>query len=84
MESPANHRIGLEIGIQIAVAGKTLGAGLVDVKSYYVESEVDVAEPIGVALRYVPLDKLSIVPDCGFSQTARWASRAKLRPWLME
>jgi 5-methyltetrahydropteroyltriglutamate--homocysteine methyltransferase len=23
-------------------------------------------------------DKLVVVPDCGFSQTARWAARAKL------
>ena len=32
-----------------------------------------------VALRYVAPDKLSITPDCGFSQTARWAARAKLK-----
>ena len=27
----------------------------------------------------VPPDRLTLVPDCGFSQTARWATRAKLR-----
>jgi len=26
----------------------------------------------------VPLERLTLVPDCGFSQTARWATRAKL------
>jgi 5-methyltetrahydropteroyltriglutamate--homocysteine methyltransferase len=26
----------------------------------------------------VPEEQLSIVPDCGFSQTARWATRPKL------
>ncbi|HMO59281.1 MAG TPA: methionine synthase [Roseiflexaceae bacterium] len=56
-----------------------LAAGLIDVKNYYVESAEDVAERIRVALRYISPEKLSIVPDCGFSQTARWASRAKLR-----
>ncbi len=58
---------------------KELAAGLVDVKNYYVETPEDVAENIRAALKYVAPDKLSIVPDCGFSQTARWASRAKLK-----
>jgi 5-methyltetrahydropteroyltriglutamate--homocysteine methyltransferase len=57
---------------------KELAAGLVDVKNYYVETPEDVAERIRVALRYVPADKLTITPDCGFSQTARWAARRKL------
>ncbi len=58
---------------------KELAAGLVDVKNYYVETPEDVAERIRIALKYVAPEKLSIVPDCGFSQTARWAARAKLR-----
>jgi 5-methyltetrahydropteroyltriglutamate--homocysteine methyltransferase len=57
---------------------KELAAGLVDVKNYYVESPEDVAERIRIALQFVAPEKLSIVPDCGFSQTARWASRRKL------
>lgn len=58
---------------------KTLAAGLVDVKNYYVETPEDVAERIRRALEVVPPEKLTITPDCGFSQTARWAARAKLR-----
>jgi len=58
---------------------KELAAGLVDVKNYYVETAEDVAERIRVALRYVPAEKLTITPDCGFSQTARWAARGKLK-----
>jgi 5-methyltetrahydropteroyltriglutamate--homocysteine methyltransferase len=27
----------------------------------------------------VPAERLTLVPDCGFSQTARWATLAKLR-----
>ena len=69
----------LELGSQIASAGKTLAAGLVDVKNYYIETPDDVAGRIRAALKYVPADQLAIVPDCGFSQTARWASRAKLK-----
>lgn len=57
---------------------KELAAGLVDVKNYYVETPEDVAQRIRVALRHVHPEKLTIVPDCGFSQTARWAARAKL------
>jgi 5-methyltetrahydropteroyltriglutamate--homocysteine methyltransferase len=58
---------------------KELAAGLVDVKNYYIETPEDVAERIRVALQYVAPEKLTIVPDCGFSQTARWAARAKLK-----
>jgi 5-methyltetrahydropteroyltriglutamate--homocysteine methyltransferase len=60
-------------------AHKEVAIGLVDVKSYYIETPEDVAENIRRVLKYVPAEKLSIVPDCGFSQTARWASRAKLQ-----
>ncbi len=58
---------------------KELAAGLVDVKNYYIETPEDVAGRIRVALHYVAPEKLTIVPDCGFSQTARWAARAKLK-----
>jgi 5-methyltetrahydropteroyltriglutamate--homocysteine methyltransferase len=56
-----------------------IAAGIVDVKSYHLETPDDVAERIEAVLRHVPERRLSLVPDCGFSQTARWASRAKLR-----
>ncbi len=57
---------------------KELAAGVVDVKNYYCETPEDVAERVRAALKYVAPDKLSITPDCGFSQTARWAARRKL------
>jgi 5-methyltetrahydropteroyltriglutamate--homocysteine methyltransferase len=38
-----------------------------------------VAERIRTALQFIPAEQLSIVPDCGFSQTARWAARKKLQ-----
>ncbi|HEU5315828.1 MAG TPA: cobalamin-independent methionine synthase II family protein [Chloroflexota bacterium] len=58
---------------------KELAAGLVDVKNYYVETPDDVSTRIRTALEYVSPDRLTIVPDCGLSQTARWAARAKLK-----
>ncbi|HTV55718.1 MAG TPA: cobalamin-independent methionine synthase II family protein [Terriglobia bacterium] len=60
-------------------SARELAAGLVDVKSYYIESPEDVAERIQKILEYVPAERLTVVPDCGFSQTARWAARAKLQ-----
>jgi 5-methyltetrahydropteroyltriglutamate--homocysteine methyltransferase len=56
-----------------------VSVGIVDVKSYYVETPADVAERIRLCLRHAPAERLSLAPDCGLSQTARWAARAKLR-----
>jgi 5-methyltetrahydropteroyltriglutamate--homocysteine methyltransferase len=58
---------------------KELAVGIVDVKNYYIETPEDVAERIRLCLKSVPAEKLHLVPDCGFSQTARWAALAKLK-----
>ncbi len=55
-----------------------VAVGIIDVKNYYIESVADVVERIQRCLKYVPAEKLSVAPDCGLSQTARWASRQKL------
>jgi 5-methyltetrahydropteroyltriglutamate--homocysteine methyltransferase len=55
-----------------------VAVGIVDVKSYYIESPSDVAERVRLCLKYAPAEKLSFAPDCGLSQTARWAARQKL------
>lgn len=55
-----------------------VAVGIVDVKSYYIETEADIAERIRLCLQYVSPDKLSVAPDCGLSQTARWAAKQKL------
>lgn len=62
----------------VVEAGKTIAAGLIDVKNYFVEPPDIVADRVRSVLQYTPPEKLIITPDCGFSQTARWASRAKL------
>jgi 5-methyltetrahydropteroyltriglutamate--homocysteine methyltransferase len=64
----------------IAEIGEThdVGVGVVDVKSYYVETPEDVEERIRTCLRYVGPERLSVSPDCGLSQTARWAAQQKL------
>jgi 5-methyltetrahydropteroyltriglutamate--homocysteine methyltransferase len=58
---------------------KEVAVGVVDVKNYYIETPDDVADRIRRCLDYVPADKLSVAPDCGLSQTARWAARRKLK-----
>jgi 5-methyltetrahydropteroyltriglutamate--homocysteine methyltransferase len=56
-----------------------LAVGIIDVKNSYVETADDVAERIDRVLDHVPAEQLSLVPDCGFSQTARGLTKAKLR-----
>ena len=68
-----------EVELLAAFAEKMdVAAGVVDVKNYYIETPEDVADRIRKCLQYVPAEKLSVAPDCGLSQTARWASRLKL------
>ena len=55
-----------------------VGVGVIDVKNYYVETPADVEERIEACLRHVSPERLSISPDCGLSQTARWAAQQKL------
>lgn len=55
-----------------------VAVGIIDVKNYYIETEQDVVDRIEQVLPYVPAHKLAVAPDCGLSQTARWASRQKL------
>ena len=58
---------------------RATGVGLVDVKSFYVETPQDVAERIREALRYCPPEKMTVVPDCGFFQLPRWLAFQKLQ-----
>lgn len=55
-----------------------VAVGVIDVKSYYIETPEDVADRIRLCLRHAPAARLSLAPDCGLSQTARWASKRKL------
>jgi 5-methyltetrahydropteroyltriglutamate--homocysteine methyltransferase len=69
----------LDVAADITAAGRHLSAGVIDVKNYYIETADDVAWRIDRLLEAgVPEARLSIVPDCGFSQTARWAVKPKL------
>lgn len=68
-----------EIELLSAFAEKMdLSVGIIDVKNYYVETVEDVKQRIKECLKFVPAEKLSVAPDCGLSQTARWAAKQKL------
>ena len=62
-----------QIAEKMAVA-----VGFIDVKSYYLETVDDIAARVRQCLEYAPAERLSFAPDCGLSQTARWAARQKL------
>ena len=57
---------------------KDVAVGVVDVKNYYIEPPEIIAARVRRCLEYVAPDQLSLAPDCGLSQTARWAARQKL------
>ena len=56
-----------------------VAVGVIDVKSYYIETVEDVRERIQKCLMYIPADKLAVASDCGMSQTARWATKQKIK-----
>lgn len=64
--------------ITLIAARRDVSIGVIDVKSYYIETPEDIAARVRQCLRYATPDRLSFAPDCGLSQTARWAARRKL------
>ena len=74
----ANREL-VDVGLWREVAEeRELGAGIIDVKSFYVETADDVAERIRRFLEFVPAEKLWINPDCGFFTVPRWLAVLKL------
>ncbi|MEW6306702.1 MAG: methionine synthase [Verrucomicrobiota bacterium] len=65
--------------IALIAKKKDAAVGIIDVKSYYIETAQDVAERVRACLKHAPADRLSFAPDCGLSQTARWAAKQKLK-----
>ena len=59
--------------------GKELGAGVLDLKNFYVESPELVARRIRRMLESVPVEKLWINPDCGLARLPRHLAFAKLQ-----
>lgn len=56
-----------------------VAVGLIDVKNTWIEPAELVAERLRLVLKYVGPERVSVTPDCGFSQTARHLALAKSR-----
>lgn len=56
-----------------------VAVGLVDVKNTWIEPPGLVADRLRTVLKFVPPERVSVTPDCGFSQTARHVAVAKAR-----
>lgn len=64
--------------IQSIAQRMDVAVGIIDVKNYYIETLEDVADRVRRCLKFAPAERLAFAPDCGLSQTARWAARRKL------
>ncbi|HTM47884.1 MAG TPA: hypothetical protein VL285_04355 [Bryobacteraceae bacterium] len=78
LEMASREFAGIELIRDIA-ARMDVAVGIIDVKSYYIETPDDVAARVRRCLEFAPPERLSFAPDCGLSQTARWAARKKLQ-----
>src|SRR5436189_5450048 len=58
---------------------KDVAVGIIDVKSYYIETVDDVVRRVRACLEHASARRLSFAPDCGRSQTARWAAKPQLK-----
>ena len=70
-----------EVGIprEITDAGKDVAAGVIDVKNSHVEKPDEVAARIeAILVTGVLPERITLVPDCGLSQTPRHLAIAKL------
>jgi len=56
-----------------------LGVGVIDVKTHEVETPEIVAEGIRRALKFVPAERLFVLPDCGLLHLPQEVAFAKLR-----
>lgn len=77
MEMASREFAELEL-IEMVAERRDVSVGIVDVKSYYLETPDDIADRARRCLQHAPAERLSFAPDCGLSQTARWAAKQKL------
>jgi 5-methyltetrahydropteroyltriglutamate--homocysteine methyltransferase len=56
-----------------------VAVGLVDVKNTWVEPAALIADRLRRVLKVLPVERVSVTPDCGFSQTARHVAVAKAK-----
>jgi 5-methyltetrahydropteroyltriglutamate--homocysteine methyltransferase len=78
LEFAVSDGIGLELFKQYPT-DKEVGVGVIDVKDEKVETAEVVAQRIRQALKYIPAEKMTIVPDCGMKFMPRDRAFGKLK-----
>ena len=78
LEFAVSDGVGLEL-FQQYKTDKEIAVGIIDVKDENVESPDVVAQRIRHALKYIPAEKMSIVPDCGMKFMPRERAFEKLK-----
>jgi 5-methyltetrahydropteroyltriglutamate--homocysteine methyltransferase len=56
-----------------------VGVGVVDVKSYFVETPEEVADSIRLAAKHVAPERIVVTPDCGFNHCPRHVAFGKMK-----
>ncbi len=56
-----------------------IGIGVIDIKSYFVETPDEVAASIRTALEHTAAENLVIIPDCGFNHCPRHIAYRKIQ-----
>ncbi|MBM3276604.1 MAG: methionine synthase [Candidatus Handelsmanbacteria bacterium] len=56
-----------------------VGVGVIDVKSYFVETPEEVAASVRLAARHFPAEGLVVTPDCGFNHCPRHIAFPKMQ-----
>ncbi|HUQ76774.1 MAG TPA: hypothetical protein VM183_18795 [Burkholderiales bacterium] len=69
----------LDLSVAKALAPKSVMVGVIDLGSAAVETPAQVAERIRGALKFIPLDKLVVAPDCGMKYLPREVAFGKLK-----
>lgn len=78
LEFAVSDGVGLELFKQHPT-DKEVGVGVIDVKDQNVETAEVVAKRIREALKYIPAEKMTIVPDCGMKFMPRERAFGKLK-----
>ncbi len=78
LEMASREYCELEVIAEVAKRGMDVAVGIIDVKSYFIESPEFIAGRVRECLKHAPAERLVFAPDCGLSQTARWAAKQKL------
>lgn len=78
LEFAVSDGVGLELFSRYKT-DKEVGVGVIDVKTEEIETPQVVAKRIRQALKHIPADRMSVVPDCGMKFMPRARAYGKLK-----